>query len=71
MTSPCHRCPAHRADCHSTCPRYRAWKAERDKQISRRDAARALETAVSEVREASRNKTTRRNSVYDRLRRKT
>lgn len=69
--STCYYCREHAPDCHSTCPRYRAWKAERDKQISRRDAARALETAVSEVREASRNKTTRRNSVYDRLRRKT
>ena len=67
--TPCHHCPDHQADCHSTCDRYRKWRAERDKQTAQRDAARELETAVSEVRAASRTKNVRRNSVYDRLRR--
>ena len=69
MTSPCHRCPRRAPCCHSACPEYLAYRRDRDADLERRQARRQRETAVSEVQAASRNKTTRRDSVHDRLRR--
>jgi len=51
---PCYQCPERHRACHDSCPRYQAWKAERERQKENARADRQYPITANHARKMMR-----------------